>query len=304
MLPLLRVVYNIIIPIFVIVGLAVLLGWRFQPDVRTLSRLVIYLFGPFLVMSGLANSALQASEIGKLVLATLLISLLFTLLGWVVAHLLLRIDRQLESAFLLSVVLMNSGNYGLPLSEFAFGAAGLQRAIVIFVTMSVVTHSLGIYLASYGSASLRQSLRNIFSVPLLPAAFVGLLLNLEVIHFPLPLERVMVLLGQAAVPSMLVVLGLQLTRMQIRSRWDMIGLASFMRLVLSPLIAYGVAAMVGLSELSQQVVIVVASMPTAVITTVLATEFDSDAEFTTGVVAISTLSSAATLSILLYLLQK
>jgi predicted permease len=120
---------------------------------------------------------------------------------------------------------------------------------------------------------------------------------------PLPLERAITLLGQAAVPAMLVVLGLQLARVSIRGRWKPIALATAARLVVAPLIAFPLAALLGLSGITGQVVIVQASLPTAVISSVLAAEFGADAEFTAAVVFVSTLASIATLTVLLWLVM-
>ena len=298
----LGVAYNIIAPIFAIVGLAVLLDRRFAPDPRVFSRVVIYLFSPFLALTGIARSSLQAEEIGLIVAMAALSSLLMALVGWGLARL-CRFDRQLESAFMLSVVLINAGNYGLPLNEFAFGPAGLQRAIVFFVTTAVTSNTLGVYLASRGNASVRRSLLNVFTVPLPYAAALGLFLNVKNVVLPLPVERVMTLLSQATVPCMLVVLGLQLSRTSVKGRLGPILLATVARLAIAPLIAFPLAHLLGLSGLARQVSIIEASMPSAVMGGVLATEFGSDAEFTTAVILVSTLASIVTLSILLTLLM-
>ncbi len=298
----LGVAYNIIGPIFLIVGLAVLLDRRFAPDPRVFSRVVVYLFSPFLVLNGIARSDLRAGEIGLIVAMAILLILLVALVGWGLARL-FRFDRKLKSAFMLSVVLINAGNYGLPLNEFAFGSAGLQRAIIFFVVTAVTTNTLGVYLASRGAASVRQSLLNVLTVPLPYATALGLFLNMRNVVLPLPIERVITLLSQATVPCMLVVLGLQLSRTSVKGRIGPILLATVVRLAIAPLIAFPLTSLLGLSGLARQVSIVEASMPSAVMSGVLATEFGSDAEFTTAVTLISTLASIVTLSVLLSLVM-
>lgn len=302
MLPILNIIYNIITPIFIVVALAMLLGYRFSPDPRVFSRVIFYLFSPFLVVNSLAKSDLQANEIGLIAVMVLLFYLLMAVVSWSLARL-FRFDRQLESAFMLSVVVINAGNYGLPLSEFAFGPAGLQRAVIFYVVTAVLANTLGVFLASRGAASVRQSLFNVLMVPLPYATAVGLLINLGHITLPLPLERAITLLGQATVPCMLVVLGLQLARVSAKRQWRPILLATAARLVVAPLIAFPLVALLGLSGVTRQVAIVQASMPTAVISSVLAAEFGADAEFTAAVVLVSTLASMVTLTILLWLIM-
>jgi predicted permease len=295
------VVYNVLAPIFLIIGLAVLLDRRFALDPRVFSRVVVYLFSPCLVFAGIARSDLRAEELGLILAVATLSSLLMALVGWGLARL-FRFERKLASAFLLSVVLINAGNYGLPLNEFAFGQAGLDRAIVFFVVTAVVANTLGVYLASRGTTSVRRSLLNVSLVPLPYATALGFVVNMNEIALPLPLERAVTVLGQAAVPCMLVILGLQLSRTSVKGRVWPILLATGTRLVIAPLIAIPLTALLGLSGLAQQVAVIEASMPTAVTAGVLATEFGSDAQFTTAVILVSTLASVVTLSILLTLM--
>ena len=298
----LGVAYNVLAPIFLVIGLAVLLDRLFAPDPRAFSRAVVYLFSPCLVFDGIARSNLRAHELGLIVAVAALSSLLMALVGWGLARL-FRFDRKLESAFILSIVLVNAGNYGLPLNEFAFGAAGLQRAIVFYVVTAVVANTLGVYLASRGAASVRRSLLNVLMVPLPYATALGFVVNVTATQLPLPLARMVSLLGQAAVPCMLLILGLQLSRTSVKGRIGPIALAAATRLGVAPLVAFGLVMSLGLSGLAGKVAIVEASMPTAVMGGVLATEFGSDAEFTTAVILVSTLASIVTLSVLLSILM-
>ena len=302
MTSLLGVAYNVLGPIFLVIGLAVLIDRRFSPDPRAFSRAVVYFFSPCLAFSGIAHSDLTTDELGLIVAMAALSTLLMAVVGWGLARL-FRFDRKLESAFMLSVVLINAGNYGLPLNEFAFGQAGLQRAIVFYVVTALAANTLGIYLASRGTASVRRSLLNVLTVPLPYATVLGFVVNVRDIALPLPLDRAATLVGQAAVPCMLLILGLQLSRTSVKGRIGPILLAVTARLVIAPLVAFPLAALLGLSGLARQVSIVEASMPTAVTGGVLATEFGSDAEFTTAAILVSTLVSIITLSVLLSLVM-
>jgi hypothetical protein len=166
---------------------------------------------------------------------------------------------------------------------------------------AVEANTLGVYLASRGTASVRRSLHNVLTVPLPYATALGLILNVGHVTLPLPLNRAITLLSQATVPCMLVILGLQLSRTSVKGRLGPILLATVTRLAIAPLVAFPLAALLGLSGVARQVSIIEASMPSAVMSGVLATEFGSDAEFTTAVVLVSTLASIVTLSILLSL---
>lgn len=301
MLLLLQVAYNIILPVLLVIGLGVVIERRLSLDLRPLSGVTFYLFIPALVVNGLAQSDLKGEEIGLILFLEIILSLLLALIGWGVAKL-FGFDRKLESAFMLTVAFINAGNYGLALTEFAFGMAGLQRAIIFFIGTAITGNTVGIFLASRGTASIGRSLLNMLLVPLPYATLLGLVINFGQIALPTPLDRALTLLSQAAVPAMLVTLGMQLSRTSLTGRLQPIVLATATRLVIGPLVALPLMALMGFSGLTWQVTLVMAGMPTAVTSTILATEFGSDAELTSAIVLTTTVVSVATLSILLTLL--
>lgn len=300
-----EIAYNIIAPIFLVVGAAVLLDRWLHIDPRPLSQIVIYLFTPFLVLDGIAKSSLTGAETGQIIGVALGISALMALAGWTVARA-AGLDRRLIAVFVLSVTLINAGNYGIPLNHFAFGAEGEARAMIFFVVTVAFSNTFGVFLASSGTVSTRRALRNMLSVPLPYAVIVGFALNGLDLTLPTPVARATTVLAQASVPAMLTVLGFQLSRASLRVR-DLrpVLLAVGMRLALAPVIALPLVALLDMSGVGRQVALVQSAMPTAVVGGVLATEFGGpeDAEFITSVILISTLLSTVSLSVLLSLVM-
>jgi hypothetical protein len=298
----LNIIFTIVAPIFVIIALAMLIGRFYAIDPRILSRVVLYLFSPALVLNSIAHSDIHATEIGQIIVLVLLLYVAMALISFALARL-CRFEGRLESAFMLSTVAINAGNYGLPLTEFAFGQPGLQRAVLFFVVTAVLANTFGVFLASKGNASIQKSLLNILTVPLPYATVLGLLINVSYFTLPVTLDRAVTLLSQATVPCMLVVLGLQLARTPVRGRLGPILLATATRLGVAPLIAFALVGLLGISGVTRQVVIVQASLPTAVLSSVLAAEFGSDVDFTAAVILVSTLVSIITVTILLGLVM-
>ena len=103
---------------------------------------------------------------------------------------------------------------------------------------------------------------------------------------------------------MLIVLGLQLTRASIRAELFPASVATIVRLLISPALAYGCTLILGMDGVTQQVVIVLSGMPTAVYTIILATEFDSRPNQVTSAVALTTICSLFTLTSLLWMVQR
>jgi predicted permease len=296
------VLLNVVLPVFLVAGVASLAQTRLQLNVQTVSRATFYLFAPALVFDGLVSSTVGAAEFGQIVATVLLITIILWALGAAVSRL-LKLEGPTQAAFLAAILLMNAGNYGLPVNLFAFGEAGLARASVYFTISALLSSSLGVYLTARGHASTRLALQRMAGVPLAYAALAGLIVSLVHVTIPEPLSKAIHLLGQASVPSMLVVLGVRLTE-TFRSKrrgFDLAALGSvaILRLAFAPVLAWLVTWALGLHGLDRSVVIVQSAMPTAVMTTILATEFESDPPFAAMCVLVTTLGSMLTLTLLL-----
>jgi len=293
-----QIFFNVIAPIVLIAALGFVADRRFSLNTRSLSQVVVYLAAPALVYSSISRSTIQAYELNQLFLFTGLTMVSMAVLSGGLARL-LHLEKKQASAFALSNTLINAGNFGLPFISFAFGDDGLARAVIIFTGTSIVANTLGVYLASRGSASIVKSFVNMFKVPLLYAVVLGLLVNQHVFCSPVPIDRSMSLLGAAAVPLMLIVLGAQLARTRIDNQIRLVALASGTKLLLPPMIGVLLARMLLLHGLTANVAIIQTSMPTAVISIILAEEFGSDTRFVSSVVMVSTLGSFISLSLLL-----
>jgi predicted permease len=296
------VLINVVLPVFLVAGTAALAQTRLRLDVQTISRATFYLFAPALVFDGLVSSDIGAAEFGQISATVLLITAILWVVG-ALAGRLLKLEGPTQSAFLAAILLMNAGNYGLPVNLFAFGEAGLARAAVYFTISALLSSSLGVFLTARGHASTTMALRRMAGVPLAYAAILGLILSLAKVAVPEPISKAVHILGQASVPSMLVVLGVKLTE-TFRSRqhsFNLPALASVavLRLIAAPALAWVAAWALGLHGLDRSVTIAQSAMPTAVITTILSTEFESDPPFAAMCVLITTLGSLVTLTVLL-----
>ncbi len=297
----LTVAYNVISPIIIIIGLSALAARYLDIAPRSVSSLIIYLFSPMLVLHSMTYTALQPGDLLDIVGLALVLSVIMSVIGFGAARL-LKLDRRAESAFVMTIVLMNAGNYGIPLNEFAYGVPGADRAMVYYIASALLGNTYGVYLASRGTASVRDSILNVFKLPLIYCFALGLVLNFAGVELPVPLERSSYLLGSAAVPAMLTLLGMQLARASLRGRIAPVLASAGLRLLLAPAIALGLAVIFGITGLTRDVIIVESAMPTAVITSALAIQFDADGDFVASAILFSTAASVVTLSLLLALL--
>ncbi len=307
MTPLLAIFLDNLLPIFLAASTGFLLGRFLKPDLKTVSRLAFYIFSPCLVFTSIAHTQLTGGEFGRLTLFTLLVNGVMLALA-VLAGLALRLERHWLAALVVGAVFVNGGNYGLAVNKFAFGDEALSRAVVYYVISTLLVYTVGVLVASLGRRSIGQALRQGLTLPSTYALVVAGLFRVTHWPVPVPVDRTVTLLSQAAIPVMLVVLGLQLADLKReawpRARWGLIGVAALLQLVIAPLIGLGTATMLGLSGPARQAMVLESGMPTAVITTILAVEYDLDAGFITGTVLASTLLSPLTLTPLIaYLLR-
>jgi predicted permease len=299
---LLQILLNDILPIFIVIGLGYAFARRTHPDVRVASRLTLYVLSPSLVFSSLVESNVEGGEIMQIAVFASCMVVVMGLVGWSVARV-LRLNSRQTAGFLLIAMFVNSGNYGLGLNQLAFGAPGESRAVIYYVTSSALVYTLGIVIAKGGDGGPRAALKHLFHVQPVYALLAVLFVRLTSFQVPEPILRGIELPAAAAVPMMLLVLGIQLASTSIGKYWRPALAGSGLRLAIAPVIAFVIAGWFGLSGPARQASIVEASMPAAVINTILANEYDSEPKMVTGTVVLSTLLSPLTLTLIVALLS-
>lgn len=305
---LLSIFLNNIAPLFLAAGAGFAAGRALKPDVKAISRITFYIFSPCLVFTALTENHLSSGEFGRMTAFTVGAVLLSGLAAYLLG-LLLRLDRQTMAALLVANMFVNGGNYGLPLNRFAFGDPAVTRAIIYYVFSTLMVYTVGVVVASGGRSSLRESVKGMFIVPAMYGLLLagGLRLAGANISDPAsalyPLYRAIELLSKAALPVMIVVLGLQMAEARRPENLRLVTAASALRLVSGPVIGLALAAALGLNGAARQAAVLESSMPTAVITTILAIEYGTDPVFATSVVVVSTLLSPLTLTPLIAYLQ-
>jgi predicted permease len=293
-----------ILPIFVIAAIGYLLANRLQANVKTLSHVVFYALAPCFTFRMLIESKVGGPVAGRMALLAILIAVVMGILARVAA-VPLRLDRADLSGFLLVAMFSNGGNYGLPVVLFAFGNDALPHATVYFVISSILTNTVGVFLAAAGRRSVLRAIYGITRIPALyGVAAAGVILATGA-TVPVAFMRPIQLLGDAAIPVMILILGMQLEHATVPERPRMVATAVALSLVVAPIVALGLTKVLGLTGTARQVGVVLASMPTAVITTILALEFDTNPAFVTNVVFLTTVLSPLTLAPLIaYLMTR
>lgn len=293
--------FNNLFPILLVAGIGFILAKFLKINHRALSQVVFYVFSPLLVFKLISNSELTNQVILRTLILAIILMVCIGLLTWMISGV-LRFDRRTTAAVLMTAMFMNAGNYGLPLTSFAFGEQALAYASIFFVINAMFTYTFGVVIASLGSMSLLNAIKGLLKFPATYALVLGILFLQFSWKLPSALDRTVTLLSNAAIPCMLVLLGMQLVNIRLDGHVRPLILTSSMRLLIAPALAIGLTKLFGMTGPAYQAVVLEAGMPAAVLTTILATEFDAEPTFVTTAVLVTTLLSPLTLTPLLALL--
>lgn len=305
----LQVFSEVVLPIVVIAGIGYLLEGAFPLEPRTLNRVSLYGLSPCLLFVTLLRTEINSGEALRLSLLMLLVVIAMWGCAYVASRA-MGLNTTERSGFMLASTFMNSGNYGLPATRFAFGDVGFQYAVIGYLTQAFLSQTLAVYVASSGSGNRRAALTQVLRMPMLYAALLAVVLRLLGVRLDesngfvaAGLFRGLRLLADATLPFLLLILGMQLRRRKPLGSFGPLGTATALRLVASIPIAFGVAYFLGLTDLALRVGIMQAAMPTAVNTTILALEFDTWPHFVSNVVVATTVGSLITLTVLVVFLR-
>jgi predicted permease len=298
---LLSVFANNILPIILLSGAGFALAKLLHVDSRSLGRVVFYVFSPILVFNLLLENQLNLREAGGVILFTVTIVMSMGLITFLLGSL-LKLERRALVAVLITTMFANTGNYGLPLVSFAFGEDALSYAAIYFVTTTSLFFSVGVFIASLGHMSLKDAALGLFKIPTLYAVLLAVIINFFDIEVPMPILRTADLAAGGSIPLMLILLGVELSRVEVAGKLRAMQLSVGLRLLAAPLLGLLLASLFGITGLARQAVTTQASMPSIVSSTVLAAEYQLDSKLVTAIIFISTLLSPLTLTPLLVFL--
>lgn len=297
----LDILSRIILPIFILIGVGVLVDRKVRVDLPTLSRLCFRVLLPALIVVKLMESEIALDQMRLLVLATVVHMTAMLGLAWVVFW---RVRSRASQLVLdMGAVLANCGNFGIPLAELAFPGHGTGVMAVLLMVQNLLTFSAGIYLIErFRAGSPRHEAgitRSILRMPVLHAVILGTLLRVADLPLPTQLDGPLHYVADALIPLALLTLGVQLSRCRLAAGLAPLAGVTVVRLIASPLMALGIVQLLCVPQPYAAIFVVAAGLPVAVNVYILAAEYELDGALASQAILWTTLSSAATLSVLL-----
>lgn len=283
-------VLNITAPVFILAAIG--FGWvklGFEYRVEFVTRLAMTLSVPCLIFVALMTADIDPQALGALSLASFtaygLVSMVF--LGVV------KLRKLDTSTYLAPLVFGNTGNLGLPLALFAFGEEGLSYAVVVFAVMAILSFTIGVWVVAGGG-----SLTRVIKEPVVAATFLGALFLWQGWQTPTFLTNALQLIGQMAIPIMLITLGVAIARLETRDMGRAVWLSAI-KVVVCAGAAWVAARWFDLAPIPSAILIVQVATPVAVTSYLLAEKYGRDAQPVAGLVVASTLISVISLPLIL-----
>ncbi len=284
-------VVQIVAPVFLLAAIGYAwvrgLGWKY--DVEFVTRLSMTLAIPCLIFMALMRSEVDPAVLRDTVMATIVAYGAVALVSWALVAL-AGLDMPTYWA---PMTFGNTGNIGLPVALFAFGQAGFDFAVVIFAVMAIMSFTFGVWVVAGGGSPVTA-----LKEPLVWGAVLGIVFMLAGWTVPEWMGNTLDMIGQIAIPLMLITLGVAISRLQPRSLGRAVWLSA-LKLVICVGVPLAAGTWFGLPRLALGVLVLQVATPVAVTSYMLATKYRAKADEVAGLVMVSTLLSVVAIPVML-----
>lgn len=287
-----------VLPIFLIIGIAFFYNRIFHPDIKQITAVTLNIFAPIFVFESLIKHNVQFSHLGKPFIFSLILTFFLIAAGFL-AFKIFKFSEDFKIPFVLSVSMINIGNFGLPLIYFTFGDNGVFYSILYFVCFNLFLSTLAIYISS-DKPDVKGMLKDVMSIPLFHAFLVAMVFSLMEFKMPSGINKGLTLLSNGAIPLLMFILGLQLSNIKFSKGYILIILtAVLIRLLLSPAISFFILKWINVTGLEAKVALVQSSGPSAILPLMYAIKFNRKPDLLAAIIFFTTLLSGISLTILI-----
>ncbi len=293
----LGVFIEIIVPVFILIGIGVVLHRIFQFDLYTLAKVNIYFIVPGFIFLKLYETAFSLS----LFLSVLTFFSILIVVLYFVSNVISRLfgySRSIRASFTNSILFYNSGNYGVPVNDLVFkqDPFAMSIQVIILTFQNILTFSWGIFALKTVEGSKVSALLGYFKMPVLYAMLLGVGFNLLDVTVP---EFVLIpadYIADSMIAIALLTLGAQVAQLRLSKNLSVVYVSLIIRLLLGPLIALGIIFVLGIEGVTAQALFISSAMPTAVNSAIIAQEYENEPELSAQIVLASTVFSMITVT--------
>ncbi|HEU5141155.1 MAG TPA: AEC family transporter [Bacillales bacterium] len=293
---------DVILPVFILIALGFLMQRKFRLDLYTLAKVNLYFLVPGLIFVKLYETHFSLSLFAQVLVFFVIYSVILYLISQVVSRM-FRFGRGMKTAFSNSVIFYNSGNYGIPVNDLVFrhDPFALSIQVLILAFQDILMFSYGIFSLETINGGKLKAILGYFKMPVFYALVLGIGLNLMEVPIPSFLWVPANYVSDAAIAAALLTLGAQVAQLRFEFGLFQVYLSVGIRLILGPLLALAIILVWGMESVMAQALLISSAMPTAVNSAIIAQEYKNKPDFAAQTVLFSTILSAITVSIVIYL---
>lgn len=295
--------FRIVAPILVLLVIGAILQKKFQLNVKALASLITYCFMPAAVFVNIYETSIELSVIGQVtVFIVLFIGSQMLLSAWIAK--IFGFNQMQSAVFKNSVVLINSGNYGIPVAQMIFATQpiGVAIQVILVIFQNMTTYTYGLYNLISTTKSGAAIVKEFLKMPLIHALWIGALLNYLNLPIPTPIEIPIHYIADAFVAIALITLGAQLGQLEMKSMFNkFVFTSAFVRLMVGPAVALGIIFVLGIDGVVAQSLFIASAFPTSRNSSSLALEYDIESDIAAQTVLFSTIISCLTVTIVIYI---
>ncbi len=300
-------ILNNLFPVFALIGLGALLKHIHltgEPFLKASDRLVYFIFFPLMLFWKIgASPAVDNSAIDLIAAAMCAVATVYLISA--VGLKLFRVSTFTAGSFSQSCYRFNT-YVGMAVIMNAMGEAGVSRFGILIGFIIPIINVLAVSTLIWYSGQtidmrerLRITLRALVSNPLILGCLAGMAYSRIVGQFPVFLDNTFRLAAMVALPLAVLSIGGTLTIRNLTVHLGHACLGSAIKLLILPLVGWFFLKALDASPLSFQVGMLFFALPTSPAIIVLSSQLNSDTEFASASIVLSTLMSFLSMSVVL-----
>ncbi|WP_138495759.1 AEC family transporter [Paenibacillus pinistramenti] len=293
------ILLQVVLPIFVLIGIGSIMQYIFRLDLYTLTKINFYFITPAAVFISMYESEMSPSLLGSVALFYSLYVLILYLAGSLVSRQ-RKFSRGMKAAFVNSLILDNSGNYGLPVNNLAFRgdpmAGSVQALIMAFQSLLTFTYGVISIQGAKSNGLYREAIKGFLKMPVPYALVLGLIWHLLDLPVPDFIYQPLLYGDKSMVAVALLTLGAQIVKYPLRLERIDVYLSVGLRLLFAPAVGFLLILLLDLKGIPAQALLIASGMPVGVNTSILAEEYQNEPDFAAQTILVSTILNVITIT--------
>jgi len=255
--------------IFIMLGFFAKHSFKDKLNEKSLVYISIYFLQPFLILWGFSSARLDFGIL-KAPFIFLGLVLIFLLISYLLSIALFR-DEKDRSIFIVTSIVGNTGNLGIPLGLMLYGESSVIYTTFINIVNIFLVYIVGVYFYSRGSFSIKDSIKNIFKLPAIWFTSLAIVLNISGFSYPKELELPLKMGAYSAMVVQLFIFGMYLKSVKIGGVDLKLGVSvSLFKFLLIPILSIFILNLFSLEKFVKDIIFLELIVPIGVMNVNLA----------------------------------